>query len=79
MARRAEEVLRRNDMGGWTRPAPKLPPTSGAGMHSTPIAPPGLVRAGELEGAEVLRREALVLLLKGGLAEYFEPFTDEPL
>ena len=48
-------------------------------MHSTPIAPPGLMRAGELEGAEVLRREALVLLSEGGFAEYFEPFTDEPL
>jgi hypothetical protein len=49
------------------------------GCTSTPIAPPGLVHAGELEGAEVLRREALVQLSVGGLAEYFEPFTDEPL
>jgi glucosylglycerate hydrolase len=38
-----------------------------------------LVRAGEVERAGTLRREALEQLSEGGLAEYFEPFTGEPL
>jgi glucosylglycerate hydrolase len=38
-----------------------------------------LVRAGEAEHAAALRRVALEQLAKGGFAEYFEPFTDEPL
>ena len=38
-----------------------------------------LSRAGEAERASRLRREALAGLAEGGLAEYFEPFTGEPL
>ena len=38
-----------------------------------------LVRAGELERAEALRRDALEGLAGGSFAEYFEPFTGEPL
>ncbi len=38
-----------------------------------------LVRVGEVEHAEALRREALEELAQGGFAEYFEPFTGEPL
>jgi glucosylglycerate hydrolase len=38
-----------------------------------------LVRVGEKERAEVLRREALDQLGESGFAEYFEPFTGEPL
>ena len=38
-----------------------------------------LVRAGEAEHAAVLRRVALEQLAGGGFAEYFEPFTGEPL
>ena len=38
-----------------------------------------LVRAGEAEHAAVLRRVALEQLAEGGFAEYFEPFTGEPL
>jgi hypothetical protein len=38
-----------------------------------------LVRAGEAEHAAALRRVALEQLAEGGFAEYFEPFTGEPL
>jgi hypothetical protein len=38
-----------------------------------------LVRVGEVEHAEALRRVALEELAQGGFAEYFEPFTGEPL
>jgi glycogen debranching enzyme len=38
-----------------------------------------LARAGEAEKAEALRRTALEELRAGGFAEYFEPFTGEPL
>jgi glycogen debranching enzyme len=38
-----------------------------------------LVRAAELEHAERIRRVALAQLAEGGFAEYFEPFTGEPL
>ncbi len=38
-----------------------------------------LIRAGEQERAEKLRRTALEQLAEGGFAEYFEPFTGEPL
>jgi len=38
-----------------------------------------LAGAGERERAEVLRRTALDQLSEGGFAEYFEPFTGEPL
>jgi hypothetical protein len=38
-----------------------------------------LVRVGEVEPAEALRRAALEELAQGGFAEYFEPFTGEPL
>lgn len=38
-----------------------------------------LVRAGEAGRAAALRRASLDQLLSGGLAEYFEPFTGEPL
>jgi hypothetical protein len=38
-----------------------------------------LVRVGEEERAEALRRVALQELAEGGFAEYFEPFTGEPL
>ncbi len=38
-----------------------------------------LAGVGEKERAEVLRRTALDQLSEGGLAEYFEPFTGEPL
>ena len=38
-----------------------------------------LVRAGEAEHAAALRRMALEQLAEGGFAEYFEPFTGEPL
>jgi glucosylglycerate hydrolase len=37
------------------------------------------VRVGEMEHAEALRRVALQELAQGGFAEYFEPFTGEPL
>ena len=37
------------------------------------------MRAGALERADALRREALEGLAQGGFAEYFEPFTGEPL
>jgi glucosylglycerate hydrolase len=38
-----------------------------------------LVRAGELERAEGIRRVGLKRLASNGFAEYFEPFTGEPL
>jgi hypothetical protein len=38
-----------------------------------------LLRAGETERAERMRRTALDQLAAGGFAEYFEPFTGEPL
>ncbi len=38
-----------------------------------------LLRAGEPERAEKMRRTALDQLADGGFAEYFEPFTGEPL
>jgi glucosylglycerate hydrolase len=38
-----------------------------------------LARAGEGEDAEALRRAALQELSGGGFAEYYEPFTGEPL
>ena len=38
-----------------------------------------LLRAGESERAEKMRRTALDQLVEGGFAEYFEPFTGEPL
>jgi glucosylglycerate hydrolase len=38
-----------------------------------------LLRAGESERAEALRGAALRELSEGGFAEYFEPFTGEPL
>jgi hypothetical protein len=38
-----------------------------------------LVRAGESRRAEALRRAALQELSGGGFAEYYEPFTGEPL
>jgi glycogen debranching enzyme len=38
-----------------------------------------LLRAGERERAASLRRVALEGLAEGGFAEYFEPFTGEPL
>jgi len=38
-----------------------------------------LLRAGETERAEKMRRASLDQLVKGGFAEYFEPFTGEPL
>ena len=38
-----------------------------------------LIRAGERERAEKMRRETLAQLAEGGFAEYFEPFTGEPL
>ena|SRR5215211_97801 len=38
-----------------------------------------LLRAGEVDHAEVLRGAALEELACGGFAEYFEPFTGEPL
>jgi glycogen debranching enzyme len=38
-----------------------------------------LVLAGEAERAEALCRAALQELSEGSLAEYFEPFTGEPL
>jgi glucosylglycerate hydrolase len=38
-----------------------------------------LVRAGEVERAEALRQAAMDQLDEKGFAEYFEPFTDEPL
>jgi hypothetical protein len=37
------------------------------------------MRAGEHERAERMRRGALDQLSKCGFAEYFEPFTGEPL
>jgi hypothetical protein len=37
------------------------------------------LRAGESERAEALRGAALQELAEGGFAEYFEPFTGEPL
>ena len=38
-----------------------------------------LLRAGEDKRAEAMRRETLEELSEGGFAEYFEPFTGEPL
>jgi glycogen debranching enzyme len=38
-----------------------------------------LLRAGEQERAQKMRREALAQVAEGGFAEYFEPFTGEPL
>jgi hypothetical protein len=38
-----------------------------------------LALVGEEECAEDLRRAALQELAEGGFAEYFEPFTGEPL
>ncbi|HJQ29341.1 MAG TPA: hypothetical protein VJ827_08365, partial [Rubrobacter sp.] len=38
-----------------------------------------LLRAGEVERAQKMRRETLQELAEGGFAEYFEPFTGEPL
>jgi glycogen debranching enzyme len=38
-----------------------------------------LERLGEHERAERLRRVSLEQLAAGGFAEYFEPFTGEPL
>ena len=38
-----------------------------------------LIRVGEPERAEELRRNSLNQLAEGGFAEYFEPFTGEPL
>ncbi len=38
-----------------------------------------LLRTGEPERAEKMRRTALGQLADGGFAEYFEPFTGEPL
>ena len=38
-----------------------------------------LVRAGETERAEGIRRASLDQISDGGFAEYFEPFTGEPL
>jgi glucosylglycerate hydrolase len=38
-----------------------------------------LIRAGETERAERMRRTALDQLADGGFAEYYEPFTGEPL
>ena len=38
-----------------------------------------LIRAGKPERAEKLRRVSLEQLARGGFAEYFEPFTGEPL
>ena len=38
-----------------------------------------LLRAGESERAQSMRRETLQELSDGGFAEYFEPFTGEPL
>ena len=38
-----------------------------------------LLRAGELERAEHLRRTSLEQLSSGGFGEYFDPFTGEPL
>jgi glucosylglycerate hydrolase len=38
-----------------------------------------LLRAGESERAQSMRRETLQELSEGGFAEYFEPFTGEPL
>jgi hypothetical protein len=37
------------------------------------------MRAGEAEHAAALRRVALEQLAESGFAEYFEPFTGEPL
>jgi glucosylglycerate hydrolase len=38
-----------------------------------------LIRAGEPDRASRMRRETLGQLARGGFAEYFEPFTGEPL
>jgi glycogen debranching enzyme len=38
-----------------------------------------LLRAGESEKAQRIRRETLEELSEGGFAEYFEPFTGEAL
>jgi glucosylglycerate hydrolase len=38
-----------------------------------------LIRAGEASRAAQIRRETLGQLSEGGFAEYFEPFTGEPL
>jgi hypothetical protein len=38
-----------------------------------------LLRAGQPERAVSLRRHTLEELAEGGFAEYFEPFTGEPL
>jgi hypothetical protein len=37
------------------------------------------VRAGEDQLAERVRRSSLEQIAEGGFAEYFEPFTGEPL
>ena len=37
------------------------------------------VRAGEHQLAERLRESSLEQIVEGGFAEYFEPFTGEPL
>jgi hypothetical protein len=71
-----------------------LPPSTSpeeAGFHSRsywrgPVWPVAnwllwwsLIRAGEHERAEEMRRESLGQLAEGGFAEYFEPFSGEPL
>jgi glycogen debranching enzyme len=38
-----------------------------------------LLRAGEQERAQKMRRDALAQVAESGFAEYFEPFTGEPL
>ena len=38
-----------------------------------------LVRAGEHQLAERMRESSLEQIAEGGFAEYFEPFTGEPL
>ena len=38
-----------------------------------------LIRAGETSRAAQIRRETLAQLAESGFAEYFEPFTGEPL
>ncbi len=39
----------------------------------------GLARAGEHQLAERMRESSLEQVAEGGFAEYFEPFTGEPL
>ena len=41
--------------------------------------PLSLLRIGETERAERLRRTALEQLMAGGFAEYYEPFTGDPI